>query len=247
MIRALYEREIYPDLVVGCSVGALNGAVLCQWPGPQGLGRLIRTWGGSTDAHIFSGNRLVRLLLGLRQDHLYARDGLEKLIDSNLVFERIEDLPVRLKVVACDLDTGEEVVFSRGPLRPALLASTALPGAFPPVYYEGRRLIDGGVVDNVPISVADEKGVRRIFVLNVSSEVEAGRIRSAWDVMYQAFSIAKSQRWLSEVKKYSEDPRVVVLPKPDYPGLAFDEFTKSDELIEEAYRMSKEYLERAAA
>ncbi len=247
MLKALYEREIFPDLVVGCSVGALNGAVISQWPGPQGLERLIRTWESADDAQVFPGNRYLRLLMGLRQNHLYPREGLEKLIDGNIAFERIEELPIRLRIVACDLDSGEEVVFSRGPLRPALLASTALPGAFPPVYHEGRRLIDGGVVDNVPISIADQKDVGRIFVLNVASEVDVGRIKTAWDVIYRAFSIAKAQRWLTEIKKYSEDSRVLVLPKPEPQGIAFDEFSRSEELMEEAYQMSKAYLQRAAA
>jgi NTE family protein len=247
MLKALYEREIMPDLVVGCSVGALNGAVICQWPGSQGIDRLIRTWEGASDTEIFPGNRYLRLLMGVRQDHLYPRDGLERLIDENIAFERIEELPIQLRIVACDLDSGEEVVFSRGPLRPALLASTALPGAFPPVHHEGRRLIDGGVVNNVPISVADQRDVRKIFVLNVASDIDTGRIRTAWDVIYQAFSIAKSQRWLSELAKYSEDPRVLVLPRPEPVGVAFDEFSRSEELMEEAYQMSKAYLRQAAA
>lgn len=247
MLKALYEREILPDLVVGCSVGALNGAVISQWPGAEAIERLVQTWEGTGDAEIFPGNRYLRAIMGLRQDHLYPRSGLENLIDGSIAFGRIEELPVRLRIVACDLDSGEEVVFSQGPLRPALLASTALPGAFPPVHYDGRRLIDGGVVNNVPISVADQKGVRRIFVLNVASEIDTGRTRTAWDVMYQAFSIAKAQRWLTELKRYSEDPRVTVLPKPEPTGVAFDEFSRAEELMEEAYRMSKAYLQQSAA
>ncbi len=247
MLKALYERGVFPDLVVGCSVGALNGAVICQWPGIEGLERLIRTWEGIGDNQIFPGNRFIRLLMGARQDHLYPREGLERIIDENMVYERIEDVPVPLRIVACDLDTGEEVVFSRGPLRPALLASTALPGAFPPVHHDGRRLIDGGVVDNVPITVADQRGVKRIFVLNVAAEVEPGQIKTAWDVIYQAFSIAKGRRWIAELKRYSKDPRVVVIPRPEPSKISFHEFSRSDELMDEAYRMAKAYLEQAAA
>ncbi len=247
MLKALYERGVFPDLVVGCSVGALNGAVICQWPGIEGLERLIRTWESVGDDQIFPGNRFLRLLKGVRQDHLYPREGLERIIDENIAYERIEDVPVPLRVVACDLDTGEEVVFSKGPLRPALLASTALPGAFPPVHHEGRRLIDGGVVNNVPITIADQGGVKRIFVLNVASEVEPGQIRTAWDVIYQAFSIAKGRRWIAELERYSNDPRVVVLPRPEPSKVSFDEFSRSEELIDVAYRMAKSYLDQAAA
>ena len=77
-------------------------------------------------------------------------------------------------MIATDLDTGEEVVLVRGPLKPALLASTALPGVFPIVHHDGRRLVDGGVVDNVPLSHALSGPVDRVFVLNVSSGPPTG-------------------------------------------------------------------------
>lgn len=247
MLKALYEREIFPDLIAGCSVGALNGAVLAQWPGQEGLGRLLETWKKTASMEIFPGSRVARIFRAFREHHTFPRDGLEQVIDQNLKYETIEELPIELKVVACDLDSGEEVVFSSGPLRPALLATTALPGAFPPVFYEGRRLIDGGVVDNVPISVADRRDVSRIFVLNVSAEVEAGRTRNAWEVVYQAFNIAKAQRWLTELEKYAADERVVVLPRPDVGEVEFDDFSRVEELLDSGYSMCAQYLDKVAA
>ena len=247
MVKALYEAEIRPDLIVGCSVGALNGAVLAQWPGGEGLERLIATWQKTRQIEIFSGSKVARLLRAFRDDHIFPRDGLEQIVDENLRFELIEELPIEFKAVACDLDTGEEVVLSSGPIRPALLASSALPGAFAPVIYEGRRLIDGGVVNNVPITVADRKDVSKLYVLNVAAEIEIEATKTAWDVVYRAFNIAKAQRWLSELQRYASDERVVVMPRPEIETVDFDDFSRVDQLMESGYSMSREYLKRLAA
>ena len=119
-----------------------------------------------------------------------------------------------LRVVACDLDTGEEVVFAAGPLEPALLASTALPGLFPPIRHDGRVLVDGAVVDTVPLSHTLAGPVDRVYVLNIAGELLNRSLRSPIDVAIRAFAISRKQRFELELRSVPESVEVVVLSGP---------------------------------
>lgn len=248
MIKALYEQGIEPDLIAATSVGALNGAILAQTPGEKGLEQLVGIWENLDGEQIFPGSLWSRMVKLISSDHLFPRTGVERIIDENVRVERFEDLPIELHAIACDLNTGEEVCFCTGPIRPALLATTALPGAFPPVDFDGRVLIDGGVINNVPVNVVDRDDVSQIYVLNVSSElVEDRDVKRPLDVVMKAFAIAKGQRWRLDVEKYSTDPRVHVLPRPPFESLAFDDLTQTRRLFDEAYELTKSYLGSVAA
>jgi hypothetical protein len=125
-------------------------------------------------------------------------------------------------VIATDLDTGDEVVFARGPLKPALLASAALPGVFPIVEHDGRRLVDGGVVDSVPLWHALSGPVDRVFVFNVSAGPADREERSALDVVMTSFMHSRSQRFELEMRNVSPRVQVIVLPRPPDPRELFD-------------------------
>ena len=116
--------------------------------------------------------------------------------------------------MAADLDTGDEVVFAAGPLEPALLASSALPGIFPPIRHDGRTLVDGAVVDTVPLSHALAGPVDRIYVLNVAGDLMERPLRSPIDVAVRAFAISRKQRFDLELRNVPETVEVVVLPAP---------------------------------
>ena len=172
MLRALLERDIVPDVVIGTSAGALNGAGICYAPNLTGVAQLAAVWEQLRSDHVFPGGKIHRAWNVVRRGtHLFESAGLEALIQHSTPARSFSDLEIPLRVIATDLDTGEEVVLVRGPLKPALLASTALPGVFPIVHHDGRRLVDGGVVDNVPLSHALAGPVDRVFVLNVSSGI----------------------------------------------------------------------------
>src|SRR5207302_9932897 len=107
--------------------------------------------------------------LARKSRSVHHNDGLRRLIDRALTFERFEDAPVPFQVVATSLRTGRERWFSEGPLLDPILASAALPGVFPPVEIEGELFIDGGVVDNVPMTRAAALGATRMFVFHVGN------------------------------------------------------------------------------
>src|SRR5262249_44483628 len=139
----------------------------------------------------------------------------------------------------------EEVILVRGPLKPALLASTALPGVFPIVHHDGRRLVDGGVVDNVPLSHALAGPVDRVFVLNVSSGPADRVERSPLDVVMTSFGHARSQRFELERRHVPPEIERTELPRPPDARALFD-FSGAPHLIDAAYELANEALDRAS-
>ena len=195
---------------------------------------------------MFPGGKIHRAWNVVRRGtHLFGSEGLEALIQHSTPARSFSDLEVPLRVIATDLDTGEEVVLVRGPLKPALLASTALPGVFPIVHHDGRRLVDGGVVDNVPFSHALAGPVDRVFVLNVSSGMSERVERSPLDVVMTSFTHARSQRFELELRFVPPEIEVIELPRPPDPRDLFD-FSGARELIDAAYELANEALDRAA-
>ncbi len=246
MLRALLERGIVPDVVIGTSAGALNGAALACAPDLAGIERLAETWRGLEGDHVFPGGPISKAWNILRRDsHLCESDGLEAIIDAVVPRTRFEHLALPLRVIATDLDSGHEVVLASGPLKPALLASTALPGAFPPVDHDGRRLIDGGVVDNVPLSHALDGRIDRVYVCNVSGEMADRATRSPLDAVMRAFTIARNQRFTLDMFNAPPEVEVVVFPRPVDRREILD-FSGAGALIDEAYHLAAGTLHRLA-
>ncbi len=244
MLRGLLERGVVPDVVVGTSAGALNGAAICYAPNLTGVAQLAATWEQLRAEHVFPGGRIHRAWNVVRRGtHLFGNEGLAALIHHATPARSFSDLEIPLRVIATDLDTGEEVVLCRGPLKPALLASAALPGVFPIVHHDGRRLVDGGVVNSVPLWHALSGPVDRVFVLNVSSNGAERTERSPLDVVMKSFLHARSQRYDLELRYARHDVDVVELPRPRDARDLFD-FTGASELIDEAYRLTIDALDK---
>src|SRR3954467_2130224 len=135
MLEALYERDIRPDVIVGTSAGALNGAFIAERPQVVETAReLGDVWRGLSRAQVFPVNPLTGALgfLGARS-HLVPDSGLRRLIEQHVECDRLESMPIPLHVVTVDVITGEEVRLSRGPTTDAILASAAIPAVLEPV------------------------------------------------------------------------------------------------------------------
>lgn len=243
MLRALLERGHRPDVIVGTSVGALNGAVIATSPDLEQVDHLEKIWRGLRGEEVFPGNTLRRAWNLLRRDdHLIPDEGLKALISDVGVAQSFTDLRVPLRVVAADLITGDEHVIVHGPLPPALLASAALPGIFPPVVLNGHTLVDGAVVNLVPISHALAGPIDRIFVLDVSDPISDRPIRSPLDVAVRAFAISRDQRFELELQWVPKEIEVIVLPPPR-DDRDFLDFSGADGLIQQAYDLAVNALD----
>lgn len=238
MLRALLERGIRPDVVIGTSAGAMNAAVVATSPTLEKIDRLADMWCSLDGETIFPGGALRRAWNILRRDnHLVPNRGLADVIERAECAPTFAELELPLRIVTTDLDTGDEILIVSGPVAPALLASAALPGIFPPVDLNGHRLVDGAVVNLVPISHALAGPIDRIFVLDVSDPLGERPIRSPLDVLIRAFGISRDLRLELELQWVPKDIELIVLPQPIDDRDFFD-FSGGRELLDEAYRLA---------
>ncbi len=195
-------------------------------------------WLSLKGEQIFPGGTIKRAWNVLRRDdHLSASDGLQRVLERAGPARHFSELEVRLRVVTTDLDTGDEILIVGGPVMPALLASAAIPGVFPPVILHGHRLVDGAVVDLVPISHALAGPTTRVFVLDVSDPIGQRPIRSPLDVAVRAFAISRDQRFELELQWVPPEIELVVLPAPVDDREFFD-FSGGAPLINEAHKLA---------
>lgn len=247
MVLALTERGIYPDLLVGTSVGAVNAGWLAGHPGPEGGAELAKVWRSIRRTDIFPTD-LSGGLLGFvgRSDHLVSARGLRSVLRRQLTFGRLEDATIPLLVVAADITTGEELVLSRGDAIDAIAASAAIPGVFPPVTIAGRPLVDGAVANNVPIAHAVDRGATKIYVLPTGYACALTRApRRALGVALQALTLLLAQGLARDVERYESDVELVVLPPLCPLDVSPVDFSHTDELIERARVTSGEWLDKS--
>ena len=251
MLRALYEREIAADFVVGTSAGALNGAFIASRPQTvETADALGAIWRGLRRGQVFPLNPLTGLLgfLGSR-DHLVPDSGLRRLIGRHVLdCDRLEDLPLPLHVVAVDVLTGEELRLSSGPIVDAVMASASIPAVLPPVSWEDRDLMDGGVANNTPISHAVELGAEEIYVMPTGHACALEEPpKGALGMALHAISLLTHRRLLDDVEKHRDDAKLVVLPPPCPLAIQPIDFDHADTLIERGYSGASEFLDGGGA
>jgi len=236
MLEALYERGIVPDVLVATSVGALNAAFIASRAQTVATARaLARVWRDLQREDVF----LVRLsaLVGGgcgRRGHLVPDHGLRRLIRRYVEFDDLADAPIPLHLVAFDLAEGREVLVSRGPALESVIAAASIPGVFPPVRIGDLRLVDGGVVNNTPISHAVELGAERIYLLP-TGEPSNRRLyaapKTALDAAIHGVQLLVNSRLEADIARYSPAVELVVLPAPNASGVQPTSFEHPDRLM----------------
>lgn len=213
MLAALREQGVTPDLIVGTSAGALNGAWLAGHPTAP-IDDLATIWKSLRRSLVFPPDP-VRGLLGFlgRRRGFVSHRGLRTLISKYLTFERLEDAPVGLHVVAVDVLSGRDVLLSHGPALEAIMASAAIPGVFAPVDIDGVPYMDGGVVQNTPISHAVDLGADVIWVLCAGyacalTEPPQGALAMA----LHGLTLLLHQQLIIDVERYEPQVELHVLP-----------------------------------
>ncbi|MGH3186302.1 MAG: patatin-like phospholipase family protein [Streptosporangiaceae bacterium] len=249
MLRALSEAGILPDLVVGTSVGAINGAFVAADPAGAAK-RLGQMWQGDELRLAFSENVWGRAARLVRSGtHLHSLEPLRRLLESTLPEDDFADLELPFQCVAAGIETASARWFSSGALVPAVMASCAVPGLLPPVEVDGAHYFDGGLVDSIPVGRAVALGADSVYVLQV------GRIESPlevprrpWEVGLVAFEIARRHRFHEEMSSLPCGVRVHVLPTGGDrlpPGLSqfrYRDRARVGQSIERAYTASASYL-----
>ncbi|MGH3274151.1 MAG: patatin-like phospholipase family protein [Streptosporangiaceae bacterium] len=213
MLRALLAAGRTPSLVVGTSVGALNGAAIAADPTESGVAMLTRLWAALSSSGMFSGSLLSQAgRLARHRTYLHSAVPLRAMLEANLP-SLIEDLRVPFQCVAASVEAATAHWFSSGSLADAVLASCAVPGLLPPVEIDGEHFLDGGLVHSIPVGRALALGATEIYVLHV------GRIerpltlpKSPWDLGLVAFEIARRHRFVEEMAALPPQVHAHVLP-----------------------------------
>ena len=250
MLRALLEAGITPDLVLGTSVGALNGAFLAADPTVESTIRLAELWRQlSAEGGVFSGSLVERVGTAVRsRTHVHRRGPLRQLLADHLPVERIEDLAVPFQCVAASIERAAEHWFTEGSLSDAVMASAAVPGLLAPVRIGDEHYLDGGLVNSIPVSRAVELGARTVYVLQV------GRIERPltaptrpWEVALVAFEIARRHRFASDMARLPDHVVVHVLPTGDevpegLKSLRYRDTRRVSQRVDRAYAATQAYL-----
>ncbi len=252
MLKALVERDIRPDLVLGTSVGAINGAFYAADPAPVAVTALEQLWKGVAADDVLTGSTLRRMTtLARTRTHAHTQEPLRAMLERQLGDARVEDLEIPFQCVAASIERAAEQWFDHGPLVDAVLASSAVPGMLPPVEIDGEHFLDGGLVHSIPVGRAVALGATRVYVLQV------GRIerpleppRRPWDVAVVAFEIARRHRFAADMAAVPPGVNVHVLPtgdvdlpRPtDLSALRYRDTARVVERVDLAYEASTAYL-----
>jgi NTE family protein len=251
MVRALHGAGVEPDLVVGTSVGAINGAMIAADPAGAAE-RLEALWGDIEQRDPFGSTLFERVATMARSGtHLHTNDRLSALLHEAIPVRQIEDLQVPFQCVAASIQRAGARWFERGPLIPAVLASSAVPGLLPPVEIDGEHHLDGGLVHSIPVGRAIELGAREIYVLQVGRiEAPLQPPTNPWELGVVAFEIGRRHRFVEEMAHVPPNIDVHVLPtgsetplRPTDPRqLRYRDTSRIDVRIEAAYEASARYL-----
>ena len=213
MLHALTELELRPDFVVGASAGAINAAYFAAHPTSDGVAALDRLWCGLTRSQIMPMRLLDLLRIATRRAHLVDPSALRRLLERHLPYRLLEQAVLPTHVVATDMVLGVERLLSAGPVVDAVMASTAIPGVFPPVRIDERELIDGGVANNTPISSALALGATRIIVLPTGFSCALRSIpKSAIGLALHALSLLVTRQLVNDIEHFGSRAALHVVP-----------------------------------
>ena len=243
MLRTLLAHGVRPDFVVGASVGAINASYFAAVPNVDGVAALGRIWSGLRRSDVFPFTLVNALGLIRHPGNLVDPSGLRRLIETNLPYARLEDAPLPLHIMATN-QQGQPVRLSTGPAVEAILASTAIPGVFPPVEIAGEALMDGAIAANTPLRLAAELGATRIIILPtgyacaltepprraVAKALHAVTLLIAWQLMH-------------ELEVISSDIEVHLVPTLCPLAVSPFDFSAAPQLMERAAASAQKWID----
>ncbi|HEU0104323.1 MAG TPA: patatin-like phospholipase family protein [Mycobacteriales bacterium] len=248
MLRALLEAGVRPDLVLGTSVGAINGVFVAADPTPAAAQRLAALW-GDLAGQVFAGSLARQVGTAVRtRTSLHRPAPLRRLLLEHLPVRSFAELPVPFGCVAASIERAAEHWFTDGPLVDAVLASAAVPGLLPPVALRGEHFLDGGLVNSIPMGEAVRRGAATIWVLQVGRVERPLRPpRQPWQVASVAFEIARRHRFAADMAGVPQGVTVHVLPTgAPAPGalddLRYRDTSRVADRIARAYDATAGYL-----
>ncbi len=250
-MRALFEAGIQPDMLVGTSAGALNSAFLAIDPTPAGVERLAQIWLKTRREDILPERfptHAFRFVTGA--DGLNSSDPIRNYILRNTPpgVETFRDLKTKLFITTADLETGRLFLYGDDPtarLLDAVMASSALPVVWPPQVIDGHQFVDGGIVANVPISIALDKGAHTIYALDLEPAGSSPPVHNIYHIALRAILVMEHQQLLNDIERVIRASKATlhhIYLGDILPDLPLEDFSHTAEMIELGYRCTLEYL-----
>lgn len=245
MLRELVAHGVQPDFVVGSSVGALNGAYFAGDPTAAGVTRLESIWRGLRRQNVFP--LTLRRLAGLffESASLVDSSGLRRLIEHHLPYCELENAALPIHIAATELLSGASVQLSSGPAVEAILASCAIPAAFPPVCVGQNYLIDGAIASNTPIISAVQLGASRLIVLptGFACALKAPPATAIANALH-ALNLLVAHQLVRDLEQLAGQVEVTTVPPLCPLAVSPYDFSRADELIERAAETTRHWLDR---
>ncbi|HET7089887.1 MAG TPA: patatin-like phospholipase family protein [Anaerolineae bacterium] len=251
-LQVLLERGIRPDLLVGASAGAMNATFLAMDPTLEGLHRLAEHWRRAAHETVSRrGNLAMIWRLVTRRDGLTPNAPLQRYLERTLPPGVVCFGHLRLPTyaLAVRLDTGEVRCFGDDPsdrIIDGLMATTAIPGFYPPWECDGARYVDGGVVSFLPVQMAVERGATEIYALNVSpASTRTDGLRGTLAISLRAIDLLIQGQGAREIQVYESLYGVTVHHirlSSEHP-IAFWDFRHADHLMAAGRRRTEAYLD----
>lgn len=244
MLKALAESRIVPDMIVGSSVGSINSAYFAAHPDVVGVAALEQLWVTTKRRDVFPLTVKGLFRIVAKGDFLSDPEGLRGLIERNLPFRLLEQSTIPLHIVSTNFLTGQPVILSEGPAAEAIVASCAIPAAFPAVRIGNRYLVDGGIASNTPIKAAVTRGATRLIVLPTGHACALGEPpRGAIASALHALTLLVSRQIVTDLEALAGSIAFHVVPSLCPVEASPYDFSQTRQLIDRAYVQTCRWLE----
>ena len=243
MLRVLLSSGVKLDFVVAASVGAINASYFVGAPNAAGVARLEQIWSGLRRADIFPFSLASAFGLIRHQGHIVDPSKLRRVIETNLLYSRLEDAQIPLYIMATN-QQGIGIRLSNGPAVDAILASTTIPGVFPPVNVNGEALMDGAIAANTPVRLASELGASRIIILptGYACALKQPPMRAIGKALH-AITLMIAWQLIYDLERMPENIQVHLVPTLCPLAVSPFDFSRAKELIELAVQSTKKWID----
>jgi NTE family protein len=245
MLRALFEAGIKPDVLVGTSIGAVNAAFLAADPSPERVEELRKVWNGVRSRDVFPLNPLRMGYAFFRRGSLFPAEKWRAMVEKCVPYENIEDAAVPLRIVATDFEDGAPVIFDSGSVVDAVMASTCLPGIFPPSRIGEHLYLDGALSEQVPLKPAVDLEADTLYILAASHASPPPDTKSPRAILRHSLTILLFPRIRLDALALPDDgcPDLKIVQIPSVGAqVALWDMSCLDELMDRAYEEAAQFL-----
>lgn len=210
VLKVLEKNKIKPDFLVGSSMGAIIAGAYALGKGADEIAEVALSFNNRV--------KLGKMFdINLSVGSLIKSDKIVSFLNEFFGGATFDDLKIPLAIAATDLESGEEVIIKKGSIALAAQASSAVPGLFPPVKYEGKYLIDGGIVNPTPIDIAEKMGADEIIAVDLimNKRMDFASDPKLINVLLQAYEIVRAQAVVRKLEKVTKDTIII---KPQIRG-----------------------------